>query len=81
MLRFSRFPPVVPHDFTSQCNQHSLIHSAGNQPAHQLSSVSLQILLLKNVTGFLCDDVLTFFKCTLSVAFAAYLCNHLFMLL
>lgn len=28
-----------------------------------------------------CDDVLTFDKHTLSVAFAAYLCNHLFMLL
>lgn len=60
---FSLILPVLPFDFNSQCNQHDLMHSAGNQFAHQLSP--LYLLLLKKCYRFLCDDVLTFHKLTL----------------
>lgn len=49
---FFWFSSCMPHDFRSQCNKHNLIRSAGNQSAHELSLVSLQFLLLENVTGF-----------------------------
>ena len=45
------------------------------------SCLCCKILLLRNVTGFSVMMCSLFDKCTLLVAFAAYLCNHLFMLL
>lgn len=72
---FPDFLAVAPHDFYSQCNQCNFIRSAGNQSAHKLSPA---YSAAEKCYRFLCDDVLTFDKFTLSVAFAAYLCNHLF---
>lgn len=72
---------VVPHDLSSQCNQHNHPQCWKSVCSLKLSPVSLHILLLKKCYKFLRDDVLTSEKFTLSVAFAAYLCNHLFMLL
>lgn len=59
---------------TLSANQHQIhIHRAGNQSAHKLLSA---YSAAEKCYRFLRDDVLTF-----SSFFAAYLCNHLFLLL